>query len=84
MALNIKNEEAHRLIRELAEMTGESMTQAVTVAVRERRDRLHSSGDGTLAEQLLAIGRVSAERMSPAVRDADHGELLYGPDGLPR
>ncbi len=36
MALNIKNPEAHRLAQALAEATGESLTQAVTVALRER------------------------------------------------
>lgn len=36
MALNIKNEETHRLVHELAEETGETLTEAVTVAVRER------------------------------------------------
>ncbi len=35
MALNIKNEEAHRLARELAEATGSSLTEAVTVALRQ-------------------------------------------------
>lgn len=33
--LNIKNEETHQLAEELAELTGESMTAAVTAAVRE-------------------------------------------------
>ena len=36
MSLNIKNEETHRLARELAVLTGESMTGAITVALRER------------------------------------------------
>ena len=36
MSLNIKNEETHCLARELAELTGETLTVAVTVAVRER------------------------------------------------
>jgi antitoxin VapB len=40
MSLNIKNEQTHALARELAEITGESITGAVTVAVRERLDRL--------------------------------------------
>jgi hypothetical protein len=38
--LNIKNEETHQLVRELARLTGESMTAAVTEAVRERLDRV--------------------------------------------
>lgn len=40
MALNIKNEETHRLVQALAEETGETMTEAVTVAVRERLESL--------------------------------------------
>jgi antitoxin VapB len=84
MGLNIKSDVAHDLARELAEMTGESMTQAVTVAVRERRDRLRAESGRSLADRLLAIGRVSAGRMSSELREADHGDLLYGPDGLPR
>jgi antitoxin VapB len=39
MALSIKTEEADRLARELARLTGESLTEAVTTALRERRDR---------------------------------------------
>jgi antitoxin VapB len=36
MSLNIKNPETYRLVKELADATGESMTTAVTEAVRER------------------------------------------------
>ena len=36
MALSIKTEEADRLARELAQLTGETITEAVTVALRER------------------------------------------------
>jgi hypothetical protein len=36
MALNIKDEETHRLVRELANLTGENMTVAVRESVRER------------------------------------------------
>ncbi len=36
MSLNIKNPEAHRLARKLADATGESLTEAVTVSLRER------------------------------------------------
>ncbi len=39
MALSIKTDEADRLARRLAQVTGETMTQAVTVALRERLDR---------------------------------------------
>jgi hypothetical protein len=39
MALNIKNERTQKLAQELSELTGESMTVAVTEAVRERQER---------------------------------------------
>ena len=39
MSLNIKNEETCRLARELARLTGETMTGAVTVALRDRLER---------------------------------------------
>jgi hypothetical protein len=40
MSLNIKDEEVHRLARELARLTKESMTTAVREAVRERLERV--------------------------------------------
>jgi antitoxin VapB len=39
MALNIKDEETHRLVSELARETGESLTAAVRVSVKERLER---------------------------------------------
>jgi antitoxin VapB len=39
MALSIKSQEADRLARELARATGESITDAVMTAIRERLDR---------------------------------------------
>jgi antitoxin VapB len=35
MSLNVKDERAHRLAREVADLTGESMTEAVTIALRD-------------------------------------------------
>lgn len=85
MGLNIKSDETHRLVRELAELTGESLTTAVTVAVRERRDRLveRRSGRGS-AQVMLELGRDCARRLPASVRRLDHGELLHGENGLPR
>jgi antitoxin VapB len=84
MSLNIKSAETHRLARELAALTGESVTEAVTVAVRERLQRTRPRGTAGLAEQLLDIGRDSAQRLREPSRSADHGELLYDERGLPR
>ena len=39
MSLNIKNEETCRLASELAELTGETKTGAITVALRDRLER---------------------------------------------
>lgn len=84
MGLNIKNEETHRLAQELAELTGESMTAAVTEAVRERLARLRGEHGGGLAERLLEIGRECAAHLKEPYRSVDHGELLYDDRGLPR
>ena len=43
MALSIKTEEADRLARELSRRTGETMTEAVTIALRERLGRVEKS-----------------------------------------
>jgi antitoxin VapB len=86
VSLNIKNEEACRLITQLAHATGETMTTAVVTAVRERLDRVRQPQRGALAERLLAIGRECAERMGPEYRAIarDHGALLYDERGLPK
>jgi len=84
MSLNIKSEKAHRLARELARLTGESMTAAVTKAVRERLDRVRRDDAVGLADRLVAIGKDCAARLKEPFRTADHGDLLYDERGLPR
>ncbi len=84
MSLNIKNREAHRLAEELAKLTGESMTAAVTIAVRERLDRVLLEHNLSLADRLLAIGRDCAAHLREPFRSADHADLLYDEHGLPR
>ena len=84
MGLNIKNEEADRLIHELAGVTGESLTTAVTVAVRERLERLQQSKAGSLSERLLKIGKDCAVHLKEPFRTVDHGDLLYDEKGLPK
>ena len=84
MSLNIKNQETHRLARELAALTGESLAAAVTVAVRERLDRVRRQRGAGLADRLLAIGKDCAAHLREPYRSVDHGELLYDEQGLPR
>jgi antitoxin VapB len=84
MSLNIKSDEAHRLARRLAQLTGESMTSAVTRALAERLERVGGERGSSLANRLLAIGRDCAAHLKEPYRSIDHGELLYDDQGLPR
>ena len=83
VSLNIKSEETHRLVQELAALTGETQTTAVTIAVRERLDRVRHLHQAGLADRLLAIGRDTAPRLQEPFRSGDHGDLLYDERGLP-
>ena len=84
MSLNIKNEKTHRLVRELARATGESMTAAVDKAVQERLERVRGRKKGNLAERLLQIGRECAPLWKERYKSMDHGDLLYDEKGLPK
>jgi antitoxin VapB len=83
MSLNIKSAETYQLVQELAALTGETQTRAVTVAVRERLERVRHQDEVGLADRLLAIGRDTAPRLHEPFRTADHGDLLYDERGLP-
>jgi antitoxin VapB len=84
MSMNIKNKEAHQLTEELAKLTGESLTAAVTEAVRERLDRVRQAKGVNLADQLLAIGKDCAAHLKKPFSTIDHGEMLYDDRGLPK
>ena len=84
MGLNIKNEDTHRLVQELAGLTGETQSAAVTVAVRERLDRVRHLRGAGLADRLLALGEDTARRLPARLRTVDHGEMLYDESGLPK
>jgi antitoxin VapB len=84
MSLNIRNKEAHALASELAELTGENMSEAVTRAVRERLDRVRHAHDTGLAGRLLRIGKDCAAHLKEPFRSKAHGDLLYDDKGLPR
>lgn len=86
MSLNIKNEETHRLARELAELTGESITEAVTKAIEERLARQRNTEERIheRAEAILAIGREAARHMPPEWRTMDVDAWMYDENGLPR
>ena len=83
MALNIKDDTADRLARELAAATGESITTAVTTAVRERLERVQ--GSVPREQRVQALAEIAARSSARRIRDARSAEeiLGYGPDGLP-
>lgn len=83
MALNIKDENADRLARELTAETGESITTAVTVAVRERLERLR--GAVPREQRLQEIQRISALSAALPVLDERSANEILGYDhrGLP-
>jgi antitoxin VapB len=64
MALNLKSEEADRLARELADRTGETLTQAVITALRERLERCRPRPDDGLEDDLVEDVLVLADRFS--------------------
>ena len=84
MGMNIKNDETHRLVQELAKLTGETQTAAITEAVRERLERIRNKRAGSLAKRILAIGKDCAAHLKEPFRSIDHGDLLYDKDGLPK
>ena len=83
MTLNIKNPETHRLATELARLTGETLTQAVTEAVRERLARLSKQRQKATAAELLAIGQRCAAHLHTPATSVEHATLLYDEQGLP-
>jgi antitoxin VapB len=85
VSLNIKNEETHRLVRQLAELTGQSQTSAVEDAVRRRIAEIERDNDREARiQRLLEIGRQTAAAMNPEMKKIPHGDFLYDEMGLPR
>ncbi len=84
MALNLRNKEAERLAADLARLTGESKTDAVIQALRDRLARLsRQRSKRRLADDLDEIGKHCA---SLPILDARPDEEILGYDenGLPR
>ncbi|MCY4165739.1 MAG: type II toxin-antitoxin system VapB family antitoxin [Gammaproteobacteria bacterium] len=85
MSLNIKNDETCRLASDLAQLTGETMTGAITVALRERIEReRRRRGLEVRARELRGIAERCAKLMGPESAAMEHGELLYDDQGLPK
>ncbi|GAB4272375.1 MAG: type II toxin-antitoxin system VapB family antitoxin [Deferrisomatales bacterium] len=83
MALNIRNPEADRLAEEVARLTGETKTEAVTRALRDRLERLRRQRAGRrLADELDEIARHCAHL--PVLDERPAEEILgYDERGVP-
>lgn len=80
MGLNIKNPKLEAEIRELAALTGETLTEAIAAAVRERRQKIEVKPSGRrTALRAVLDGLTLPERY----RTSGH-EDLYDEHGLPK
>ena len=85
MGLNIKNEETCQLAGELAQLTGETKTGAITQALRERlRRESKQRGADARIRRIRAIAEHCAALVGPGASSAEHGDLLYDERGLPK
>ena len=82
MALRIKSDEADRLARELAAETGESLTEAVVIALQERLVREHTHRGPRMSVRLRRLQ--SDVAMLPVLDPRAPDEILgYDDNGLP-
>ena len=77
MALSIKSDEADQLARELAAETGETLTEAVVIALRERLDREHARSAASMRTRLA---RLAADVAALPVADTRVPEEIIGYD----
>jgi antitoxin VapB len=84
MSLNIKNPETHRLARELARRNGETLTTAITIALKERLERQKENPKAGLTEWLDELTRKTAPVLADLPSSDKVGDLLYDKEtGLP-
>ena len=84
MAISLKDPEADRLAREVAARTGETLTAAIVIALRERLARLRGrSRRRPLRDELREIGQRCARL--PTLDDRSADDIIgYDGRGLPR
>ena len=89
MALNIEDDEVERLAADIAQLTGETKTEAIRRALAERRDRLrYRSRAGSRQQRVLRFmerevwPHVPADQLHRRLtRDEEEEKLGYGPSG---
>ena len=76
MAILIKDQEADQLIRTLAERTGESITDAVKQAVRERLERVPLTEDEIAVRRRKIDALVAKANAMPTVDNRTPDEII--------
>jgi antitoxin VapB len=89
MALSIKSEYADGLAREIAAITGESITRAVTTALEEKLAQVQKRKDTEVARKLALIKRIQqrvkkAHGNKPMPSSKALFDALYDERGLPK
>lgn len=84
MPLNIRNKQTEQLATALAKLTGETKTEAVTQALRERLERTRRTR--TKRRLRDEIAQIAARCAALPVLDARHADDIIGYDrhGIPR
>ena len=85
MTLHIKDEKADRLARQLAQATGETLTEAVTRAIEERLGRFRRRSEAEIEARRRAMIEVIEEIKKLPVLDPRSPDEIIGYDkhGLP-
>ncbi len=83
MALSIKNEKADRLARELAELTGEGLTEALIIALEERLRRERGRVYPVPLREELALIRERCSRLPVLDERRPDAIIGYDDDGIP-
>jgi antitoxin VapB len=86
MQFNVKNREANELIEQLVAVTGESKTQAVTEAVRERLCKIERerSLEERLAKVMAIVDAIRAQLPEKLPTQAEMDAWFYDEDGMPK
>lgn len=89
MALNIKNITVERLAGEVAQLTGETKTEAIRKALEDRKRRLVAAPAGDRRAAVLAFLKkrvwtgIPKEEKGRVLSRAEEDAILgYGPDGV--
>ena len=82
MSLTIDSEETCQLANELAQLTGETMPEAIAAALRERLERERNIQERL--KKMRAISERCASMLGPGPSAVEHGDFLYDEHGLPK